>query len=164
MAEIDALTFRRVLGSFATGVTAVAALVDDAPAGIAANSFTAVSLAPPLVSVCVAHSSTSWPALRSAPYLGVSVLSADQEPAARELAARNSDRFASVPWHAHGTSAVLLDGASAWLVCRVMQEITAGDHDIVLLEVEELGLEHGSAPLIFHDRRFHRLERLYGPS
>jgi flavin reductase (DIM6/NTAB) family NADH-FMN oxidoreductase RutF len=164
MPEIDAMTFRRVLGSFATGVTAVAALIEDAPAGIAANSFTSVSLTPPLVSVCIAHSSTSWPMLHRAPHLGVSVLSADQESAARKLAARDTDRFASVRWHAHDNGAVLLDGASAWLICRVSQEIPAGDHDIVLLEVEELGSDHGSAPLVFHGSRFHRLERFDGPS
>ncbi|WP_042439829.1 flavin reductase family protein [Streptacidiphilus albus] len=149
---------RRVFGAFPTGVTALAALVDGAPVGIAANSFTSVSLDPPLVSVCIAHTSSTWPALRGSSRLGVSVLGAHQEQACRELAGRGTDRFASVDWRATGDGAVLVEGASAWLDCSVEQLIRAGDHDIVLLRVHWLDADATVPPLVFHSGGFRRLE------
>jgi flavin reductase (DIM6/NTAB) family NADH-FMN oxidoreductase RutF len=116
-----------------------------------------VSLDPPLVSVCVAHSSTTWPVLRGSTRLGVSVLSADQESAGRQLATRGIDRFAGLGWSATPDGAVLLDGASAWLECGLDQQVRAGDHDIVVLRVHDLDADHGLAPLVFHGSRFRRL-------
>jgi flavin reductase (DIM6/NTAB) family NADH-FMN oxidoreductase RutF len=130
---VDPTTLRRVLAAFPTGVTALAALVDGEPVGMAANSFTSVSLDPPLVSVCVATTSTTWPTLRRASRIGVSVLSHEQEAASRSLAARGIDRFAGLSWHATDDGAILLSDASAWFDCSVEREIRAGDHEIVLL-------------------------------
>jgi flavin reductase (DIM6/NTAB) family NADH-FMN oxidoreductase RutF len=148
---------RRVLGAFPTGVTALAALVDGEPIGLAANSFTSVSLDPPLVSVCVATTSQTWPRLRGAARIGVSVLSHQQEEASRRLAARGVDRFAGLGWQPTGAGAVLLAEASAWFDCSVEREIRAGDHDIVLLAVHALGADPQTPPLIFHGSRYHRL-------
>jgi flavin reductase (DIM6/NTAB) family NADH-FMN oxidoreductase RutF len=155
---IDPAHLRRVFGAFPTGVTALAAVVDGRPVGLAANSFTSVSLDPPLVSVCVAHSSTTWPVLRQAGRLGVSVLSAGQEAAGRQLAARGVDRFAGLGWGATPDGAVLLDGSSAWLDCSLDQEVRAGDHDIVVLRVHDLDADPALPPLVFHASRFRRLE------
>lgn len=155
---LNSTQLRRVFGAFPSGVTAVAALVDDRPVGIAANSFTSVSLDPPLVSVCMAHSSTTWPVLRTAARFGVSVLSADQEDACKQLAARNGDRFAALPWRATQGGAVLLEGASAWLECSIDQQVRAGDHDIVVLRVHDLDADHDVRPLVFHASQFRRLD------
>ena len=149
---------RRVFGAFPTGVTAIAALVDGRPVGIAASSFTSVSLDPPLVSVCVAHTSSTWPALRGSARLGVSVLGAHQEQACRQLAGRGGDRFASLDWHSTPDGAVLVEDASAWLDCSVEQLIRAGDHDIVLLRVHESDADPAVPPLVFHASGFRRLE------
>jgi flavin reductase (DIM6/NTAB) family NADH-FMN oxidoreductase RutF len=158
-AGIDPMHLRRVFGAFPTGVTALAALVDARPVGMVASTFTSVSLDPPLVSVCVAHSSTTWPVLRGVDRLGVSVLSVGQEHAGRQLAARDVDRFAGLGWVAASTGAVLLDGASAWLDTSVEQQVRAGDHDIVVLRVHDLDADQDRAPLVFHASRFRRLER-----
>jgi flavin reductase (DIM6/NTAB) family NADH-FMN oxidoreductase RutF len=152
-----------VFGAFPTGVTAISALVDGVPVGLAASSFTSVSLDPPLLSVCVAHTSTTWPALRDRARLGVSVLGAHQERACAQLAGRGGDRFAGLDWHATGSGAVLIDGASAWFECGIEQHIRAGDHDIVLLRVHELDADHAVAPLIFHASGFRRLEAAPAP-
>ncbi|MFJ2645706.1 flavin reductase family protein [Streptomyces sp. NPDC087420] len=149
---------RKVFGTFPTGVTAVAALVDGRPVGLAASSFTSVSLDPPLISVCVAHSSTTWPVLRDRARLGVSVLGAHQERACRRLASRDGDRFAGLDWRATGDGAVLIEDASAWFDCTVERHIEAGDHDIVLLRIHELDADHGVPPLVFHAGGFRRLE------
>lgn len=154
---LDSARLRRVFGAFPSGVTAIAALLDRVPVGIAASSFASVSLDPPLVSVCVAHSSTTWPVLRQAPRFGISVLSADQERAARQLSARDADRFAALAWRTTVDGAVLLDGASAWLECGIETQHRAGDHDIVVLRVHDLDADHAIGPLVFHASRFRRL-------
>lgn len=148
---------RKAFGTFPTGVTAVAALVDGVPAGLAASSFTSVSLDPPLISVCVAHESTTWPLLRDRPRLGISVLGAHQESVGRQLAARDRDRFADLDWRATSEGAVLVGGTGAWFDCSVEQLVRAGDHDIVLLRIHELDTDHSVAPLVFHAGGFHRL-------
>ncbi|MDT4993235.1 MAG: hypothetical protein QOH97_3127 [Actinoplanes sp.] len=154
----DPFVLRHVFGAFPSGVAAVAAVVDGAPAGIAASSFTSVSLDPPLVSLCVAHTSTTWPVLRAAPRLGVSILSAAQERAVRQLAARGVDRFAGLAWRTTSDCAVLLDGASGWLETSIEQQVRAGDHDIVVLRIHDLDADHDISPLVFHASRFRRLE------
>jgi flavin reductase (DIM6/NTAB) family NADH-FMN oxidoreductase RutF len=154
---LEPLELRRVFGAYPTGVTAVAALAGGAPVGLAANSFTSVSLDPPIVSVCIAHTSTTWPLLRGAERLGISVLGAHQERHGRVLSTRGVDRFAVVPWWATETGAVLLEGASAWLDCSIDREIEVGDHDLVLLRVHALAADTAVPPLVFHASRYRRL-------
>jgi flavin reductase (DIM6/NTAB) family NADH-FMN oxidoreductase RutF len=148
---------RRVFGAFPTGVTAVAALVEEAPVGLAANSFTSVSLDPPMVSVCLARTSSTWPVLRRASRLGVSVLGAHQEWLSRQLSARGVDRFAGARWRTVADGGVLFEGSSAWLDCSIEQVISAGDHDIVLLRVHDLDADAEVPPLVFHASGYPRL-------
>jgi flavin reductase (DIM6/NTAB) family NADH-FMN oxidoreductase RutF len=85
----DTLTagaLRRAFAMFPSGVTAVCATVEGRPVGLAASSFTSVSLDPPLVSVCIAHTSSTWPLLRAAGRVGVSVLAEGHASIARQLA------------------------------------------------------------------------------
>jgi flavin reductase (DIM6/NTAB) family NADH-FMN oxidoreductase RutF len=156
-ALIDSVRLRKVFGIYPTGVAVLAALVDGTPEGLAASSFTSVSLDPPLVSVCIAHTSTTWPKLRNATRIGVSVLSADQEQAGRQLASKKIDRFAGLVWRDTPDGALLLEGASAWVDVSVHQHVAAGDHDIVILAVHDLGGDHGLHPLVFHASQFRRL-------
>ncbi|MEZ0067120.1 flavin reductase (DIM6/NTAB) family NADH-FMN oxidoreductase RutF [Streptacidiphilus sp. MAP12-20] len=154
---LGAQELRHAFAAFPTGVTALAALADGTPVGLAASSFTSVSLAPPLVSVCVAHSSTTWPLLRDRTRIGVSVLGAHQEDACRQLAAGDGDRFAGLDWTTTADGAVLIEGATAWFDCSIDRIVRAGDHDIALLRVHDLDADHAVAPLVFHASRFHRL-------
>ncbi|MET7402258.1 flavin reductase family protein [Dactylosporangium sp. NPDC005572] len=154
---LDPAELRRVFGAFPCGVTAVAALVDGLPVGLAASSFTSVSLDPPLASICVARASNTWRVLRHAGRLGVSVLAEHQEHLGRQLGTRGGDRFAGVTWRATRNGEILLDGACAWLDCGIEREIPAGDHDIVLLRVHALDADRGVAPLVFHQSTFGRL-------
>jgi flavin reductase (DIM6/NTAB) family NADH-FMN oxidoreductase RutF len=156
-ADLDQLKLRRVFGAYPTGVTAVAALLDGQPAGIAASSFIPVSLDPPLVSICVARTSTTWPALRDAERLGISVLGAHQERAGRRLGTRDCERFATLSWRATGHGAVILHGASAWLDCSIEQRIGAGDHELVILRVHDLEADADVPPLVFHHSTFRQL-------
>jgi flavin reductase (DIM6/NTAB) family NADH-FMN oxidoreductase RutF len=156
--ETTSAELRRVFGAFPTGVTAIAAVIDGVPTGLAASSFTSVSLDPPMVSVCIAHTSKTWPRLRAADRFGVSVLGAHQENAVRALSGDDADRFAALSWRATADGAVLIDGAAAWLDCSIDQQIRAGDHDIVLFVVRDLDADSRVAPLVFHASRYRRLE------
>lgn len=153
----DPLHLRHVFSAFPTGVVALAAMVDGQPLGFVANSFVSVSLSPPLVSFCAAHSSGTWPLLRRARRLGISILSSGQEQASRSLATRGVNRFADVDWRATASGAVLLNGSSAWLECSIFKVVRAGDHDIVALRVLDLGSDVATSPLVFHSSSYRRL-------
>lgn len=153
----DPGALRQAYGCFPSGVTAVCALVDGVPIGLAASSFTSVSMDPPLVSVCVQHTSTTWPRLRDLDRVGVSVLGEGHDRLARQIASRTGDRFAGVAWEAGLGGGVFLAGATAWLDCTVERHVPAGDHDIVLLRVHTLSADPDIAPLIFHGSRFRQL-------
>lgn len=149
---IDERRFRTVLGHFATGVVAVTAIDPEAgrPAGLAANSFTSVSLDPALVSFCVAHTSTTWPRLRQAERFCVNILSADQREISVRMATRGGDKFAGLAWSESPGGGPVLDGALAWLECSVEAEHVAGDHMIVVARVHHLDRQNDGAPLIFY--------------
>lgn len=153
----DQAVLRRTYGCFPSGVTAICGLVNGEPRGLAASSFTSVSMDPPLVSVCVQDTSTTWPVLRGLQRVGVSVLAEGQADAGRALASRASDRFAELAWRTTGEGAVLMDGAVAVFDCSIEREVQAGDHDIVLLRIHALSAQPELAPLVFHGSRFRSL-------
>jgi flavin reductase (DIM6/NTAB) family NADH-FMN oxidoreductase RutF len=154
---IGASGLRSAYGAFPSGVAAVCAVRDDVPVGFAMSSFVAVSLDPPLVSVCVQHTSTTWPLLVDRPRLGLSVLGRGQSAVCRRLASKTEDRFKDVAVTTTDSGAVLIDGAAAWFECSLHDVVRAGDHDLVLMRVERL-LVHGDVePLVFHGSTFRDL-------
>jgi flavin reductase (DIM6/NTAB) family NADH-FMN oxidoreductase RutF len=153
----DPTDLRRAYGCFPTGVTAVCALADNVPVGMAASAFTAVSIGPPLVSVCVQLGSTTWPRLRELPRLGVSVLAEGQVAACRALAMKQGDRFAELAWQTNQDGALFVEGAAAWLECSLDTEVVAGDHVIALLRILGFGSNSEKSPLVFHESRFRQL-------
>lgn len=153
----DDVELRRAFGCFPSGVTAMCAMRDGDPVGMAASAFTPVSLDPPLVSICVQNSSTTWPKLRDLPRLGVSVLAEHHDQTCMNLSRKIGDRFAGVSWAALPNGTVFIEGSSAWWDCSVHSAIAAGDHTIVLLEIGALGADPDTPPLVFHGSRFRRL-------
>jgi 3-hydroxy-9,10-secoandrosta-1,3,5(10)-triene-9,17-dione monooxygenase reductase component len=146
----DADSFRHVLGHYPTGVAVVTATTADGPVGMAVNSFTSLSLRPPLVLFCPAVTSTTWPALRLAGNIAVNVLSARQEAVSRAFAARGRDRFRDVSWTVGSNGAPLLDDALGWLECTVQAEYPAGDHIVVIAGIDQMGVHDAIAdPLVF---------------
>lgn len=158
-AVTDPRALRDAFGQFPSGVVAVAGRVDESLVGIAASSFTSVSLDPPLVSLCVATSSSTWPRLRAAGQLGVSVLAEDQDAVCRQLAGPAERRFDGLALSAAPGGAVLLDDAVSTFTCTIHSEVEAGDHLVVLLELHSLSDGRGREPLIFHRSGFARLHR-----
>lgn len=152
--KVSSTRLRQLFGAHPTGVVFVSGLVNERPVGLAASSFTSVSLDPALVSISVAHTSTTWPLLRSLPRLGITVLSTDHAGVVRQLAGSGGDRFASLQWWSTLGGAVLLDGAAAWFEVALAQQVPAGDHDIVVLSVHEADVVESVVPLVFHASRF----------
>jgi flavin reductase (DIM6/NTAB) family NADH-FMN oxidoreductase RutF len=155
--EFDQALLRQAFGLFPSGVTAFCAMRDGAPEGMAASSFTSVSLEPALVSVCVANTSTTWPKLARLDRLGLSLLASEHGAVARALAAKGVDRFAGVEWYAHESGAVFVHGATLWLDCVPFKQVSAGDHEIVVLEVVGLAMNPDATPMVFHRSVFHDL-------
>jgi 3-hydroxy-9,10-secoandrosta-1,3,5(10)-triene-9,17-dione monooxygenase reductase component len=152
VSAIDARRFRSILGHFATGVVAITAIDPETgrPTGLAANSFTSVSLDPALVSFCVAHTSTTWPRLRKAERHCVNILSAPQRDVCLQFASRGGEKFAGLEWTESPSGEPVIDGALAWLECSVEAEHAAGDHVIVVARVHHLDRHHDGDPLVFY--------------
>jgi flavin reductase (DIM6/NTAB) family NADH-FMN oxidoreductase RutF len=156
---LDQRTLRDAFGAFPSGVVAVAASVKGRLTGIAASSFTSVSIDPPLVSFAIATTSSTWPELRQASHLGISVLADHHDDICRQLAGPREQRFDGLPFAVTEDGAVLLDEAVATYDCSVHAEIEAGDHVIVLLALHAVGAGDGEHPLVFHRSAFAKLHR-----
>lgn len=144
----DSRTFRNTLSQFATGVVIATGCHDGAPAGFAAQSFTSLSLEPPLVAVCPAKTSTSWPKLRQSGSFCINVLSAAQRGVCEQFA--KPGLFADVAWRAGVTGSPILDGVLAYVDCELVAEHDAGDHVIAVGRVKDLAIsDTGAAPLLF---------------
>ncbi|WP_236077781.1 flavin reductase family protein [Rhodococcus sp. P1Y] len=157
-AAISPDALRSVLGHFATGVVAITALEPDSgvPVGLAANSFTSVSLEPPLVAFCVAHTSTSWPSVMKARRIAINILSDGQESIGRQLSRRSADKFENLSWTPSPGGAPIFAEAAAWLEVEVEAQHEAGDHMIVVSRVHHVHSDDRN-PLLFHRGRYGNL-------
>ncbi|GHH07005.1 monooxygenase [Streptomyces lanatus] len=161
-APVDQTEFRRVLGNFATGVTVITAPAttsESGPAGFACQSFSSLSLDPPLIAFMVGRTSTTWPRIARAGAFCVNVLSADQGELCRAFAVSGADKFTDVPYDSAPVSgSPRLAGTVAWIDCTVHAVHTGGDHLIVVGRVDALGAatDGDLAPLLFHKGRFLR--------
>jgi 3-hydroxy-9,10-secoandrosta-1,3,5(10)-triene-9,17-dione monooxygenase reductase component len=150
----DAVLFRRTLSHFCTGVVVVTALDDGDPVGMTCQSFSSLSLDPPLVMFSPAHTSTTWPRIRRAGFFAVNILAADQERICRAFAISGPDKFASVRWHPGLTGAPLLDGVLACIECRLESVVVGGDHDIVIGAPVAMTEHEHVDPLLFFRSRY----------
>jgi flavin reductase ActVB len=147
--------FRKLASGFASGVTVVTTLgADGKPQGFTASSFTSVSLAPPLVLVCLDVKADCHPAFERAEHFAVSILAADQKELASRFATRGGDKFAGLAFTAGlETKAPLADGALAHIECRMHARHAAGDHTVLIGEVVG-GARFDREPLLYHARSF----------
>ena len=148
---VDPGEFRRVCGQFATGVTVVTALDRGGPRGMTANSFSSVSLDPPMVMVAVGRQRSLHRLLKVGRRFAVNVLGAGQVELADRFAGRGDvrrDRFGAVRHWLTPDGLPLLEGALAHVVCRLAAVYPAGDHDLFVGEADEVRSWPG-APLVF---------------
>ena len=154
----DPATFRTVLGHFATGVAIVTAIDGDEPVGMACNSFTSVSLEPPLVLFCAAKSSSTWPRIQASGKWAANILDDDGEEICRLFAQKGADRFARIAYTLGRTGSPILEDALAFVDCETIAEHDAGDHVIVVGRVLELGYQPEGKPLLFYRGGYGRFE------
>jgi 3-hydroxy-9,10-secoandrosta-1,3,5(10)-triene-9,17-dione monooxygenase reductase component len=128
----------------------VTAMDGDEPVGMACNSFTSVSLEPPLVLFCAAKSSSTWPRIQSAAKWAANILGEDGEEVCRLFAQKGADRFAHLTYTIGRTGAPIIDAALAFVDCETVAEHDAGDHLIVVGRVVELGYAAEGKPLLFY--------------
>lgn len=158
---LDVRVFRNTLGQFCTGVVIATGCVDGKPAGFAAQSFSSVSLDPPLVALCPAKTSTSWPRLRESGSFCINILAAQQKPVCDVFAQSGIDKFATLPWHRGVTGSPVLEGVLAYVDCDLEAEHDAGDHTVVLGRVRDVKiLDAQGSPLLFFRGSYGRFQAL----
>ena len=151
---VEPARMREVLGHFASGVTVVTAVTDDGPIGFTCQSFSSLSLDPPLVVFAPARTSTTWPRLRTIGRFCVNVLAEHQTALSRSFARSGVDKFAGVPWSPSPHGSPVLGDVVAWLDCTLWAEYDGGDHTVAVARVVDLGADPGRPPLLFHRGRY----------
>jgi 3-hydroxy-9,10-secoandrosta-1,3,5(10)-triene-9,17-dione monooxygenase reductase component len=155
----DEATFRQVLARFATGVVVVTGATEAGPAGLTCQSFSSLSLDPPLVLLSTARSSSTWPRIAATGRFAVNVLGADQQDVSNRFAVSGGDKFAEQGWRPGALGNPLLDGAIAHVECDIEATHDGGDHVIIVGRVRALeapGLESRS-PLVYYRSAYRAL-------
>ncbi|MBY9067613.1 flavin reductase family protein [Hyphomonas sp. WL0036] len=154
----DARTLRDALGCFATGVTILTTLdASGAPVGLTANSFTSVSLDPPLLLACISATASSAVSFEGAAHFAVNVLHIGQQPASQRFARRGEDRFGETAWEPglHGTP--IISGSLATFECSRYAMHEGGDHLILVGQVDRARFEPTRDPLLYFKGKYRRL-------
>ena len=151
---VDAARFKDALSRFATGISIVSGIDDGEPVGFTCQSVVSLSIEPPYVAVAPARTSTSWPRIARTGSFCVNVLGDHQQDLCRGFAVSGGPKFDGVAWHpAPATGAPVIEGSIAWVDCRVELVHDAGDHELILGRVLDLGVGVGT-PLLFFRSRF----------
>ncbi len=154
----DPRTLRDALGCFATGVTVVTCRDSDGePVGLTANSFTSVSLDPPLLLVCIAKGATSADAMIGASHFAVNVLQTEQQPASIRFATRHEDRFGPNDWSPGEFGAPVLEKSLSVFECEVHAVHDGGDHHLLVGHVLRARFDRGLDPLLYFRGSYRRL-------
>jgi flavin reductase (DIM6/NTAB) family NADH-FMN oxidoreductase RutF len=156
---LDPDGFRAVLGRFASGVTVVTA-VDGTGRdhGITVSAFCSLSLQPPLILVCIDHTSSMYEVLQTAKYFAVNMLAASQEALSRRFSGKDPNRFDGIGYSRGSTGVALLDDTLAALECRVHSRHEEGDHTI-FIGLVEAAQARSERPLLYYRGGYAQLER-----
>ena len=154
----DPRTLRDALGCFATGVTVVTCVDDEGrPAGLTVNSFTSVSLDPPLLLVCLHKMAASTEALTNASHFAINVLHTLQQPASITFSTRVEDRFGCTPWSTGEAGAPILKESLCVFECERFGLHDGGDHHILVGQVVKASFDASLDPLLFFRGSYRRL-------
>ena len=156
---VDQHAFRAVLGRFSSGVTVVTVVdANGDDRGMTVSAFCSVSLDPPLVLICIDHAASIYHEISKATVFTVNILSEGQEALARRFADLQSDRFEGIGFSRGANGIAILGDALGYIQCAVTARHVAGDHDIIIGEVEEAMSEEGR-PLLYYRGGYAQLER-----
>jgi len=158
VAVAAAREFRDTLGRFCSGVTVVTSVAGGEPVGLTCQSFSSVSLDPPLVMFVPAKTSRAWPLIRRAGFFCVNFLAEGQQELSNTFATRGADKFAGVAWTSSKTGAPVLDGVVGHVDCTIHAVHEAGDHYVVIGRVQALSVGADAGPLLFYRGGYHRTD------
>ncbi|HEY0126289.1 MAG TPA: flavin reductase family protein [Blastococcus sp.] len=156
---VDPRLMREVLGHFASGVTVVTADTADGPIGFTCQSFSSLSLEPPLIAFAPSRTSRTWPRLRDLGRFCVNVLAEGQDAVSQNFARSGADKFAGVAWTPSSHGSPVLDDVVAWIDGELWAEYDGGDHTIVVARVLDLGAHPDRRPLLYHRGSYGLLHR-----
>jgi 3-hydroxy-9,10-secoandrosta-1,3,5(10)-triene-9,17-dione monooxygenase reductase component len=160
--SFDVSQFKDAMSRFITGVTIVSGMEDDHPVGFTCQAFVSLSINPPFIAVAPARTSSSWPRIARAGSFCVNVLGDSQEELCRGFAVSGGDKFDGVAWHpAPVSGSPVIEGSLAWVDCNVELVHDAGDHELIIGKVLDLGIGEGS-PLLFFRGDFATVARHTG--
>lgn len=148
--KVDPKDFRNALGKFPTGVTIITAYDENKQMlGVTANSFNSVSIDPALVLWSIDKRAYSYESFTKGEYFTIHILRHDQIELSNKFARRGEDKFAGIDLHAESQLTPRLNGVAAWFECKKWQVCDAGDHAIIIGEVNNYGYEHAVDSLVF---------------
>ena len=150
MSDVISADFRATLGQFCSGVVVATGMLEGIPAGFAAQSFSSLSLDPPLVALFPGKQSSSWPKLRDSGSFCINVLGAHHQAVCERFAQSGADKFAGLDWRTGVTGSPILTSVLAYIDCDLEAEHDAGDHTIAVGRVRDLAVVEADAkPLLF---------------
>ena len=156
---VDPQAMREVLGHFASGVTVLTAVTDEGPIGFTCQSFSSLSLDPPLIAFAPARTSRTWRQLREIGRFCVNVLAEGQDDVSQNFARSGADKFAGVRWTPSAHGSPVLEDVVAWIDGELWAEYDGGDHTIVVARVLDLGAHADRRPLLYHRGSYGLLHR-----
>ncbi|NKB37744.1 MAG: flavin reductase [Gammaproteobacteria bacterium] len=159
MKRFDQAEFRQALGKFATGITVVTTTgKNNTPLGVTVNSFTSVSLEPPLVLWCLDLNANCYDEFANCDSFAIHVLHKSQEATSRNFAENNGDKFADIDWKTGDSGSPVLQDCAVCLQCKTEQIYSGGDHSILLGRVEIIESFNDADPLIYHGGAYRFLQ------
>ncbi|MCU1638296.1 MAG: flavin reductase like domain protein [Microbacteriaceae bacterium] len=153
----DQRSFRDMLGRYPTGVVIVSASTPDGPVGMAVNSFSSVSLDPPLISFCPMVTSATWARIRPVGSFAVSTLGANHADVSRLFAQRDVDKFAEHEWAVSPAGHPVIADGLGWIDATVEWVAPAGDHKLVIARANQWSEAATGRPLVFFSGGYHSL-------
>jgi|TARA_B110000503_G_scaffold53778_1_gene86349 flavin reductase (DIM6/NTAB) family NADH-FMN oxidoreductase RutF len=158
MAVQENREIRNAFSSFATGITVITALDGEkTPQGMTANSFSTVSLEPPLISWCVGQESRLFDLFQQASHFAVNILNNNQRSISELFSSSHNDKFSQVLWHAGAHDLPLLNDYACQFICATEHRYSGGDHIIIVGRVLDFS-NNNVSPLIFHGGKYQALK------
>lgn len=156
-AQIDSTLYRKVLGRFPSGITVITSMAESGPVGFTCQSFSALSIDPPLVMACVARTSTSWPLIRETQRFCINILADHHHDVSNAFARSGGDKFTVVDWHTATSDLPRISESVAWIECSLEAEVDGGDHTIIIGRVHTLEHREDARPLLYFGGAYARL-------
>ncbi|TVZ84651.1 MULTISPECIES: flavin reductase family protein [Aeribacillus] len=149
------LLFKEVMGNYPTGVTIVTTTSEDGkPVGLTVNSFASVSLDPLMVLWCIDHKVSSFNDFIKSGQFVVHILAGEQQELCKTFASKGVDRFSKCHWAFSDNKLPIIEGTFAVLQCKTYKTVEAGDHTILIGEVQEIQIDSNKDPMLYHRRHF----------